>query len=206
MENKAKKKIILLGDSTRQGYDQYVREQLDGVADVLFPDDNCRFALYLLRYIHEWQRNGNWGDDADLIHWNAGLWDELHLVGQESLTEPEFYASVIRRIDTRLRLLFPKAKLVFATSTPSIEHRYGPEFFRINKEVEHYNELALKALADTDTVIDDLYTAASGIPESYYIDAVHMYTPEGRKLTGDAVLASICPLLGMEKDQEGKWH
>jgi len=199
------KKIILLGDSTRQGYDKYVREQLDGSAEVLFPDDNCRFALYLLRYIHVWQKDGNWGDDADLIHWNAGLWDELHLVGQESLCEPEYYATVIRRIDTRLRLLFPKAKLVFATSTPSIEHRYGTDFFRINKEIELYNELALKALADTDTVIDDLYTAASGVPESYYIDAVHMYAPEGRKLLGDTVLSCICPLVGIEKDADGKW-
>ena len=92
------KKIILLGDSTRQGYDKYVKEQLTGVAEVLFPAENCQFALYLFRHVHEWQKNGNWGTDADLVHWNAGLWDALHFFRQETLTDLEHYAQTIRRI------------------------------------------------------------------------------------------------------------
>ncbi|MBQ3178567.1 MAG: SGNH/GDSL hydrolase family protein [Clostridia bacterium] len=199
------KRIVLLGDSTREGYQDYVKEKLDGMAEVLVPPENCRFALYLLRYVHMWKEEGNWGDDVDLVHWNAGLWDALHVAGQEALTEPEHYASIIRRIDTRLRLLFPKAKVVFATSTPSVESRYTKDVFRINKEVEMYNALAIAALWDTDEVIDDLYAAAKGVPDSYFIDSVHMYTPEGRKLLGDAVVNSICPLLGFEKQDDGSW-
>jgi len=199
------KKIILLGDSTRQGYDNYVKEQLEGAAEVLFPGENCQFALYLFRHIHDWKNAGNWGDDADLVHWNAGLWDALHLLGQETLSTMEDYAKTIRRIDGRIRMLFPKAKVVFATNTLGIDERYGTDFFRRNAEIEDYNRYALAALEGTDTVIDDLCEASRGIPQDYYIDAVHMYSPEGRKHMGDAVLNCICPLIGIEKQTDGMW-
>ena len=200
------KKIILLGDSTREGYDKYVKEQLNGTAEVFFPNDNCRFALYMLRYLHVWQKEGNWGNDADLVHWSAGLWDALHVLKQDVLTDVDFYAKTIKRIDERLRMLFPKAKIVFATNTPGIDERYAlTDSYRLNSEIEIYNKYALEALADTDTVIDDLYAAAKGVPESYYIDAVHMHAPEGRKYIGDKVLNCICPLLGIHKQSDGTW-
>ena len=42
------KKILLLGDSIRMGYDDFVREKLDRTAEVYFPDDNGRFVQYTL--------------------------------------------------------------------------------------------------------------------------------------------------------------
>lgn len=199
------KKVVLLGDSTREGYQEYVKDKLDGIAEVLHPNENCRFALYLLRYVHMWKKEGNWGDDVDLVHWNAGLWDVIHVAGQETTTEPDHYVSVIRRIDKRLRVLFPNAQLVFATSTPGVDSRYDKkDAFRCNREIEMYNMLAVGALWDTDEVIDDLYTAAKGLPDSYFIDPVH-YTPEGRALLGETVLSSICPLLGFKKMEDNSW-
>ena len=199
------KKIILLGDSTRQGYDNYVKEQLEGTAEVLFPGENCQFALYLFRHIHDWKNAGNWGENADLVHWNAGLWDALHLLGQEPLNNLEDYAKTIRRIDGRIRMLFPNAKVVFATNTLGIDERYGTDFFRRNAEIEEYNRYALTALEGTDTVIDDLCEVSREMPQECYIDAVHMYEPEGRRRMGDAVLNCICPLIGIEKQADGMW-
>ncbi len=47
------KKLILLGDSIRMGYAAYVKEKLAGAAEVLFPEENCRFAQYMyLSLIH----------------------------------------------------------------------------------------------------------------------------------------------------------
>ena len=46
------KNIILIGDSIRKGYDVYVKEQLKGVANVYYPDDNCRFAYYKVLLLH----------------------------------------------------------------------------------------------------------------------------------------------------------
>ena len=120
------KKIVLIGDSIRMGYDKYVREALAGSAEVYYPEENCRFAEYVLRFVHEWKSRGNWPDDVDLVHWNAGLWDVCEIFGDEPLTPVEFYVNLIKRIDKRLRRIFPHAKMVFATSTAVLEGNTAP--------------------------------------------------------------------------------
>ena len=35
------KKVVILGDSIRMGYDKYVKEALKDVAAVYYPKDNC---------------------------------------------------------------------------------------------------------------------------------------------------------------------
>ena len=189
------KKIVLIGDSIRKGYDEFTKEALSGVAEVYYPEENCRFAEYVLRNAHEWKQNGGWGDDVDLVHWNAGLWDALELFGDVPLTSLAYYEEAIARIDKRLRMLFPKAKMVFATSTNVNEAKAHPDFYRHNSTIEEYNKAAMRALAGTDTVINDLYTLTKDIPVAYRSDWVHFYTPEGTRFVGDRVLSVICKLL-----------
>ena len=193
------KKIVLIGDSIRMGYDKYVKDALKDEAEVFYPGENCRFAQYVLRTVSDWRKDGEWGDDADVVHWNAGIWDTLRLYGDEPLTPPQMYAEMIKRIDKRLRLLFPKAKLVFATSTRVIEARYGKDFKRYNRDIEEYNRIAVEALKDTDTVINDLYSFTASLPESYYSDVTHLYTPDGTNAMTNKVLDVICAELGIEK-------
>lgn len=195
------KKIVLIGDSIRMGYDKYIKDALSRTAEVFYPSENCRFAEYVLRYAHEWKRNGNWGDDVDLVHWNAGLWDALELFGDEPLTSLSYYGEAIGRINKRLRMLFPKAKFVFATSTNVSEKMGKPEFMRHNATIETYNAEALRALSNTDTVINDLYSLTASVPDSYRSDWVHFYTPEGTELIGGKVLSVICELLAITADQ-----
>lgn len=193
-----KKKILLIGDSIRMGYDKYVREALSEVADVYYPDENCRFSEYVLRCAHDWKNNLGCPDELDLVHWNTGLWDVIELFGDEPLSTLEYYEYNIGRIAKRLRLLFPNAKMVFATSTPVIEAKCSPDFKRHNATIEKYNAAALRALRDTDTVINDLYALMSQAPESYHSDSVHFYTNEGTELIGGKVLATISEQLGIE--------
>ena len=192
------KKIVLIGDSIRMGYDKYVKTALEGVAEVYYPTENCRFAENVLRFVHEWKKNGEWPDDVDLVHWNAGLWDVLELFGDEPLSTKDYYANVIPRIDRRLRVLFPKAKIVFATSTHVLEHRCSKNFARHNHFVEEYNEIAKKALKDTDTIINDLYITSKNCPEEFHSDWVHFRTPEGTALMGGKVIAVITRELGID--------
>ena len=192
------KKIVLIGDSIRMGYDKYVKDALADVAEVYYPSENCRFAEYVLRYAHEWKENGKWGDDVDLVHWNAGLWDALELFGDEPLTSLDYYGEAIARIDKRLRMLFPRAKLVFATSTNVNEEMSKPHFTRHNATIEKYNERALSALSDTDTVINDLYSLTKDFPDAYRSDFVHFYTPEGTEIIGGRVLSLISGLIDIK--------
>ena len=110
------KKIILLGDSIRMGYDKYVAEALDGVAEVYYPKENCRFAENTLRFALDWKNRGDLPEDADLVHWNVGLWDVAEILGDEPLTPLPFYENLIARLDRRFRSFYPNAKMVFATS------------------------------------------------------------------------------------------
>lgn len=191
------KKVVLLGDSIRMGYDKYVKEALDGVAEVFYPPENCRYAENVLRFAHDWKAKGAWGDDVDLVHWNAGLWDVLELFGDEPLSTKDYYANLIPRIDRRLRMLFPKARIVFATSTSIIEEKCKPHFRRHNSTIEEYNAIAISALEGTGTLINDLYTLTSGMPEEYHSDAVHFYTDRGTEIIGGRVLSVICRELGI---------
>ena len=88
------KNILLLGDSIRIGYDKSVKKSLEGIANVYFPEDNTRFASYLLRYLTEYDRLIKDGT-VDVLHWNAGLWDTLRLLGEDPHTPKDVYAYYI---------------------------------------------------------------------------------------------------------------
>jgi lysophospholipase L1-like esterase len=191
------KKILLIGDSIRQGYDKQVRNTLAGQAEVYFPSDNCRFAEYVLRHFTDWVSASKFGV-PDLIHWNAGLWDTLQLDDHEPLTPADVYEYFIQRIFKRMKNLYPNTIIIFATSTPVLEERYSANFRRFNADIRRYNEIAVRVAGEFGCDIDDLYAACNEIPESYYSDMTHLYTPEGTKLLTNKVLSSIIPPLGLK--------
>ena len=190
------KKIVLIGDSVRMGYDKYVKEKLKDVAIVEYPKTNCSYAQTVLRYSVDWRDEAGW-DDADLVHWNAGLHDVLELFGEEPMTPPEFYELLIKRIHKRLRLLFPSAKIVFATSTAVLEEEYGENFKRRNSVIKQYNEIAKNALKDTDAIINDLFAITENCPRDCHNDVTHYGNEKGIKLLGDQVLSVICRELSL---------
>ena len=61
------KKVYLIGDSIRYGarastpggevspgYECFVREKLQDIAEVYAPNENCRFAQHTLRFLNKW--------------------------------------------------------------------------------------------------------------------------------------------------------
>ena len=193
------KKVVLLGDSIRFGYAKYVQTAFEGVAEVMHPDENGMFAEYTLRFVHEWKENYGWPDDVDLVHWNAGLWDVLELFEDKPMTSLDYYEDTIKRIHNRLRILFPKAKLVFATSTAVREENYYSDFRRHNATIAAYNAAALRALADTDAIIDDLFSITLGCPESCHSDEVtHYNCRDGVLLLGGTVVDLIAKELDIQ--------
>lgn len=112
------KKVLLLGDSIRIHYGRYVKMALEDVAEVVFPEDNCRFAAYLLRYLHMIHDRLGLDENLDAVHWNAGLWDLLIMPDGESLTPPEVYRYYLDRICRNLRTMYPKAEIIFAPPPP----------------------------------------------------------------------------------------
>ena len=195
------KKIILLGDSIRMNYDKFIKESLEGSAEVYYPKENCRFTQFMLRMLHVWKENNEWPDDVDLVHWNVGLWDCYELFGDGPLTSDDYYKEMIARINRRLRLLFPKAKLVFATTTAVLEDAYPENRCRHNAVIERFNALAREALADTDTEINDLYAITKDCSRDCHSDATHYSNDKGLDLIGKQVLEVICNTLNISKTE-----
>lgn len=189
------KRIYLMGDSIRSGavnspgYGVYVKEKLNSLAEVYYPDDNCRFAQYTLRYLYDWANSVD-AENIDIVHWNNGLWDVLRLHGDDPLTPIEVYVDFLERIYKKLRHLFPNAKIIFALSTPVIEEWGNPEFMRYNKEIREYNDAAQKLMGKLGVQVNDLYSVAADLGESLRSDWVH-YNEEGSKLLADAVVKAL---------------
>lgn len=189
------KKIYLMGDSIRfgavnsPGYGVYVKEKLNGLAEVYYPDDNCRFAQYTLRYLYDWANSVD-AENIDIVHWNNGLWDVLRLNGDDPLTPIDVYIDFLERIYKKIGCLFPNAKIIFALSTPVIEEWGNPEFMRYNIEIEQYNDAARKLMKKLGVQVNDLYSVAAEFGENLRSDWVH-YNEEGSRLLADAVIKAL---------------
>ena len=109
------------------------------------PDENCRFAQYTLRYLHEWAASVP-REEIDVVHWNNGLWDVLRLYGDEPLTPLEVYGDMLRRVYKRIRYLFPNARIIFALS-PSV--------------IEEYNRKAKEVMEELGVGVNDLYSVSA---------------------------------------------
>lgn len=104
----------------------------------------------------------------------------------ENVTPPDFYEYMIGRMHKRLRHLFPRARMVFATTTPAIEERSPAAVTRKNADIRAYNEIARRVLEPDGVRINDLYAFAVECLADRYSDWVH-FDPEGCRLLGQRV-------------------
>lgn len=154
------KKVLLLGDSIRMGYQQFVKEELAREYEVHYPEDNGRFAAYTL-----WQLNQElkWNPDIELVHFNNGYWDmNVEAPMTEAIHPLEEYVSFLRRIVTLCRQC--GAKVVFATTVPILEAGAAGDNTGVqgtinysNEWVKEYNAAATKLMAQLDVPVNDLY-------------------------------------------------
>ncbi len=184
------KHVFLIGDSIRIGYDRYVREQLEGTAEVYWPQDNARFTQYTLRFVHQWAREECDPEKIDIVHWNNGLWDVIHILGDDAQTSIEEYVHYLERILKRIRQIFPNAKVIFALTTSVVEEYMGTDAYRRNEEICAYNAAAMEMMRREGVEIDDLYTVSAQMPTEYRTSEGTHFTEEGYKLLG--VKAAEC--------------
>ncbi len=184
------KNVLLLGDSIRQGYQEYVKYTLRDVADVYYPNDNGKFCQLTLRYFHDWARilSKDWAFKFDIIHFNSGLWDILQLSNEtECFNSPEEYRNLLKRIIERMRYFYPDAKLIFALTTKIQEPGFpygGSIAVRKNSDIEEYNRIATEVCKCYEVEINDLWSVSNGCPQDVYSDDIHFNTKKGEQLFG----------------------
>ena len=187
------KNILLLGDSIRQNYQDYVHEQLRNIANVYYPVDNGRFCQYTLRYLHEWVHalSGHGEVSFDLVHFNCGLWDILRLSNEEEpFTSEKEYEILLRRIVNRIRYLCPEAEIIFALTTSVIEPGFEPGINigeRRNQDIIRYNDIAVRLFDQMEIEINDLWSVSENLPKEAHSDLVHFETEMGVYALGERV-------------------
>lgn len=180
------KKVLLLGDSIRMGYAQYVRELLNGKCEVYYDEnDNGRFAAYTL-----WQANQffkNFGK-FDVVHWNNGYWDmNVEAPMTVAMHPVDEYVHFLKRIITEIRR--NGAEIIFATTTPILESGSamdntgtGMELSYDNDWVMQYNDAAKKLMAEENVTVNDLYAHMLKGKNYYKCEDMLHLTEEGYRI------------------------
>lgn len=191
-----RKKIFLIGDSICRGYQPFVKENFKETHDVVYPEENCRNSQYILTSLKGWVNAFGNTDDVELVSFNCGHWDIAHWNGEEeSLTNVAEYAHNIKRIIRQLKKFFPKAKILFFTTTPmNPSYKMYSQNPRTNDEIKQYNEASVNMAKNEGVFVEDLYAFMEEWDESNFIDYVHL-TIEANQTLGNYVSDIIYKLL-----------
>lgn len=189
------KRVTLLGDSIRLGYEPTVRAELSGVAEIWSHAENCMHSVHHLFNLKPWYLD----PQADIIHVNFGLWDcrRLGLDRADNVVPVELFA---RNLDFLLGAVrgATTAKIIWATITPVVQARYNARFSqpfdpcRVEADVGCYNAAAAPVLARHGVEVNDLnaFVESRGREHMICDDGVH-YSPEHSALLGREVAAGI---------------
>lgn len=196
------KKVLLLGDSIRMGYDEFVKEELAGEFEVYYDElDNGRFAAYTL-----WQANQFFKKCGkfDVVHWNNGYWD-MNI--EAPMTEPLHpigdYVTMLGRILAEIRK--NGAVPVFATSVPILPKDIAEEIRGEgmkpcnydNAWVIKYNDVAVSLMKNEGVMVNDLYSLC--LKDKYFYkcpDLLHL-TEEGYRQCAAQAAAAIRKAAGI---------
>lgn len=176
------KKILLLGDSIRLNYAPYVYRKLSDRAQIVWPEDNCRFAKYTLHELPGWLKTmGN----PDIVHWNNGLWDLHHYYEGQPLTSLTEYLRDLEKVAEILKTT--GAKIIFATCTTASPQNKEWD----NIQVAEYNAAAVRLMERLSIPVNDLYPLTKGQEETMIApDLIHL-SPQGIKTVGAKVVETL---------------
>lgn len=187
------KRVLLLGDSIRMGYDEMVRDMLKDECEVCFSEDNGRFSAYTLEQaIQMFINNGSF----DVVHWNNGYWDmDIESPLNEPLVPVDEYMRFLRRIARTLKAY--GAQVIFATTTPifnegaAADTQTGAHLRFKNEWVLRYNAAAKIIMEEEGVPINDLYTLCLQGKKYYKCeDRLHL-TKEGYQVCAQQVCEHI---------------
>jgi isoamyl acetate esterase len=193
------KRVILIGDSIRMGYQETVKAELGSAVELWSPTENGGHTVNVLANLNDWIVKRQ----PDVLHINCGLHDLKTIARdeRENLVSLIEYRRNVGRI-LRLTQTLTRAKILWATTTPVNEERIRKsrtspgDFRRYEADVIAYNAAAQEEARGRGVTISDLYAnvMAAGRDNNLTADGVH-FTKEAYTMLGKAVADAILPLL-----------
>ena len=187
-------RVLIIGDSISIGYTVPVRELLKGKANLHRPLTNCGPTKRGIEEIENWLGDGSW----DVIHFNWGLHDIVHMTEQGERVNPPQGQHQVRadqyeqNLDSLVkRLAQTGAKLIWCATTPVPE---GASFRNPGDEIE-YNAIAQKVMDAHDIPTHDLYTYAMERLDDIQLPANVHFSKEGSAILAESVARHILDIL-----------
>jgi len=178
------KRLLLMGDSIRLGYQAYVKEFLKDECEVIFENDNSRFIQY-----HYWQLNQLFrhNEPFDLVHFNSGYWDmNIESPMKEALNPIPEYLAGLKKVVELIRS--QGATPIFATTPPIYRDGNSSDntitnatFTYKNDWVVAYNEAAKTLMNELNVPINDLFSMLLNGPRYYKCDDGLHLSEEGSR-------------------------
>ena len=200
--------VFLYGDSISIGYTETVQNELTGKANVIRLFGNGGSSNEFIRNMEEMKKamfqpflKEGWDFEWDLIHFNVGLHDlkyvvngKLDKLNGKQVSSVAKYKENLKSICKYLIENYPKAILIFATTTPVPEGEPG----RFAGDEIKYNKAALEVLAEYPKIkVNDLYSFVKPNFLKWEIKPgnVH-YNPTGQHEQGKEVAQVILERIG----------
>lgn len=190
-------RVVLIGDSIRLSYANYVADQLQDKAIILSPKANGGDSVNVLKNLEAWVVQ----QKPDLVHFNCGIHDtkKFKKTGKFQVA-PDDYAANLEQIVQRIRSK-TGAKVIFATSTPILDAKAAQvrserDYELLNSSIVQYNQIAREVMQRLHVPVNDLYQLIAApspptTPEQLILDdGVHL-TEKAQRQIGAHVAAFI---------------
>ncbi len=186
-------RVVLIGDSIRIGYEPMVRKKLEGRAEVLTPDQNCCYSIWMMAHFQKWVAD----QKPDIVHFNFGIHDSRILPDGFSRICLEQYKLCVQRFINEAKAL-GDIKIIWATTTPCFEPDKEKPMrqWERHAHMDAYNEAALNIAKAENIAINDLYSVVmdNDFIKCMFTDGIHMEI-FGNECLSNAVIKSIEPYL-----------
>ncbi|MCB4808925.1 SGNH/GDSL hydrolase family protein [Tamlana sp. 62-3] len=201
--NKKLPNVFIYGDSISIGYTTTVRKELEGKANVFRFHKNGQSSNKFIPFVEKMKTTmfqpylkGGWDFTWDVIHFNVGLHDlkyvkngKLDLENGKQVNSIEKYKENLHEICKYLKKEYPKAKLIFATTTAVPEE--GADG-RVAGDSVKYNTAALEVLTNYPEIqINDLYAFTKPHEKEWYIKPHNVHYNELGKTAQGKEVAKI---------------
>ncbi|MBU3011366.1 hypothetical protein KO506_08125 [Polaribacter vadi] len=203
-------KVFIYGDSVSIGYTEYVRASLKDKACVYRLHTNGQSSNHFIARMEAMRKKmfqpylkGGWNFEWDAIHFNVGLHDLKYLAGKKldkengkQVSTLKVYEDNLHKIIKYLKANYPKAKLIFATTTPVPEGAEG----RFAGDSIKYNKVALNVMKQyPEVLVNDLFTFSVPVLKEHGVKKgdVH-YKAEGSRLQGIQVSKKIADAISIK--------